>query len=102
MAIEDVRNFKEVGATLGIAGQPTDVQVREIASAGYEVVINLGLLDPRYCLPDEAGLVAREGMEYQHISVEFTRPRAADFERFVAIMDACRGRKPFVHRAAPC
>ena len=99
MAIEDIKNFRQVGEVLGTAGQPSESQLREIASAGYEVVINLGLLDPRYCLPDEAGLVSDLGMEYHHIPVVFGSPRVADFERFVEVMDSCRGRKTFVHCA---
>jgi protein tyrosine phosphatase (PTP) superfamily phosphohydrolase (DUF442 family) len=99
MAIEDIKNFREVDELLGTAGQPSESQLREIALAGYEVVINLGLLDPRYCLPDEAGLVSGLGMEYHHIPVVFGSPRVADFERFVEVMKSCRGRKTFVHCA---
>jgi protein tyrosine phosphatase (PTP) superfamily phosphohydrolase (DUF442 family) len=99
MAIEDVKNFRQVDGALGTAGQPTELQLREIASAGYKVVINLGLLDPKYCLPDEAGVVSGLGMEYRHIPVVFGSPQTADFERFVEVMESCRGRKVFVHCA---
>jgi protein tyrosine phosphatase (PTP) superfamily phosphohydrolase (DUF442 family) len=88
-----------VNETLGTAGQPTELQLREIAAAGYEVVINLGLLDPRYCLADEAGVVSGLGIEYHHIPVVFGSPQVADFERFVEVMDSCRGRKTLVHCA---
>ncbi len=100
VAVEDIKNFRQVDPMLGTAGQPTEEQLRDVAAAGYAVVINLGLLDPKYCLPDEAGSVLRAGMEYHHIPVVFTEPKAADFERFVEAMDACRGRKTFVHCAA--
>ena len=100
MALDDIRNFRQVDATLGTAGQPTEEQLRDVAAAGYEVVVNLGLLDPKYCLPDEAGTVSRAGMAYHHIPVVFTEPKVAEFERFVEVMDACRGRKTFVHCAA--
>ena len=99
MAIEDIKNFRQVDELLGTAGQPSESQLREIALTRYEVVINLGLLDPKYCLPDEAGLVSGLGMEYHHIPVVFGGPRVSDFERFVEIMDSCRGRKVFVHCA---
>jgi hypothetical protein len=62
-------------------------------------VINLGLPEPKYCLPDEAGLVAGLGMEYHHIPVVFGRPQIAEFERFIDVMQSCRGRKTFVHCA---
>ena len=99
MAIEDVKNFRQVDERLGTAGQPTEAQFREIARAGYEVVINLGLLDPKYCLPDEAGLLLGLGIEYHHIPVVFGSPQLVDFERFVQVMDSCRERKTFVHCA---
>lgn len=99
MAIEDIKNFQQLDAALGTAGQPTESQLREIQSAGYEVVINLGLLDPKYCLPDEAGLVSELGMNYHHIPVVFGSPQVADFERFVDVMESSRGRKVFVHCA---
>lgn len=99
MAIGELKNFKQVSATLGTAGQPTASQLGEIASAGYEVVINLGLLDPKYCLPDEATLVAGLGLEYHHIPVVFGSPQVAEFERFVEVMESRRGRRILVHCA---
>ena len=100
MAIDAIKNFKQVDDRLGTSGQPSEAQVREIGAAGYEVVINLGVLDPKYCLPDEAGLVAALGMTYHHLPVIFDSPQVGDFDRFVDVMDACRGRKTFVHCAA--
>ena len=100
MALEDIRNFIAVSDDLGTAGQPSEAQLREVADAGFEVVVNLGLLDPRYCLPDEAGTVARLGLEYHHIPVDFTAPQAGDLRQFLDAMDAARGKKVFVHCAA--
>ena len=57
MTIQGIRNFINVSPRLSTAGQPSEDQLRELAQAGIELVINLGLLDPRYCLPDEQGLV---------------------------------------------
>src|SRR6185436_6102513 len=56
-------------------------------------------LDPRYCLPDEAGLVASLGMNYHHIPVKFDAPQFSDLERFTQVMTAAAGRKVFVHCA---
>ena len=100
MALEDIRNFIAVSDDLGTAGQPSEAQLREVADAGFEVVVNLGLLDPRYCLPDEAGTVAGLGLEYHHIPVDFTAPQAGDLRQFFDAMDAARGKKVFVHCAA--
>jgi protein tyrosine phosphatase (PTP) superfamily phosphohydrolase (DUF442 family) len=73
--------------------------LKDVASAGYQVVINLGLLDPKYCLPDEAGLVAGLGMEYHHIPVVFTDPKPGDFRRFSDVMASHGTHKIFIHCA---
>jgi protein tyrosine phosphatase (PTP) superfamily phosphohydrolase (DUF442 family) len=100
MPVRDIKNFAEVADTIGTGGQPSEAQLKDVAAAGYEVVVNLGLLDPKYCLPDEAGLVASLGMLYHHVPVVFTDPQPADFRRFVEVMDAHRDQKVFVHCAA--
>jgi protein tyrosine phosphatase (PTP) superfamily phosphohydrolase (DUF442 family) len=100
MALTDIRNFVAIDDRLGTAGQPTEPQVREVAAAGYTAVVNLGLLDPKYCLPDEAALVESLGMEYRHIPVKFDAPAVGDFRAFVATMDAHAATRVFVHCAA--
>lgn len=100
MALEEITNFISVSEDLATAGQPTEDQIRQLAQAGFEVIINLGLLDRRYCLADEAGLARSLGFEYHHIPVDFKRPTRADLERFFAVMQASGGKRVFVHCAA--
>ena len=100
MPLDEIKNFVVVSDRLGTAGQPSEAQLRDVAAAGFDVVVNLGLLDPRYCLPDEAGTVASLGLAYHHIPVDFNAPQPDDLRRFVEAMDASRGKKVFVHCAA--
>ena len=100
MAIDDIRNFLPVSEELATAGQPGEEQIREIAQAGFEVVINLGLLDQDYSLADEAGLVRSLGLDYHHIPVDFKAPTREDLGRFFELMQASEGRRVFVHCAA--
>jgi len=100
MALEDIKNYHAVSPVLATAGQPTEAQIREVAEAGFRAIINLGLLDPRYCLPDEAGLAQSLGLEYFHIPVEFQSPTRADLEKFLGAMAACGDKRVFVHCAA--
>lgn len=97
--LERIRNFVAIDADLATAGQPDDAQLVELSQHGFAVVINLGLLDPEYCLPDEAGSVAALGMIYHHVPVSFRAPRTVDYARFCQVMQAERGRKIFVHCA---
>jgi len=99
MPLEEIKNFVEIGDLMGTGGQPSESQLKDVASAGYQVVINLGLLDPKYCLRDEAGLVGDLGMEYHHIPVVFTDPKTDDFRRFMNVMASHRDQKVFVHCA---
>jgi len=100
MAIEAIRNYVALSDELGTGGQPSEEQIRELAQAGVECIINLGLLDPRYCLADEAGLVRSLGVEYQHIPVDFQAPTIEDLSQFFAAMQAAEGKRVFVHCAA--
>ena len=100
MAIEEIRNYVALSDELATGGQPSEEQVRRLAQAGFETVINLGLLDPRYCLEDEAGLVRSLGLEYQHIPVDFQAPTMEDLRQFFAAMQEAQGKRVFVHCAA--
>ena len=100
MALDDIKNFLPIDDHVATAGQPTEAEVREVAGAGYRAIVNLGLLDPRYCLPDEAGLAASLGLKYRHLPVVFDAPTIADFEAFVAQMDEWAAERVFVHCAA--
>jgi protein tyrosine phosphatase (PTP) superfamily phosphohydrolase (DUF442 family) len=110
VALDDIKNFLPIDARggdtpgrdarIGTAGQPTEDELREVAGDGYRAVVNLGLLNPEYCLPDEAGLALSLGLAYRHLPVNFDAPTVADFEAFAAQMDAWADRPVFVHCAA--
>src|SRR5262249_38660284 len=92
VALADIRNFVAIdrgdvdGDRLATAGQPSEAQLREVAAAGFQVVVNLGLTGTDYALPDEAGLAAALGLEYHHLPVLFDAPRVDDLRAFVAVM----------------
>ena len=97
----EIFNCREVSPTLATSGQPKEDQLRAIAAAGYEVVVNLALHDdPRYSLPDEAATVRTSGVEYVHIPVQFAKPTREDLDAFFAAMEQHRGKKLWVHCAA--
>jgi protein tyrosine phosphatase (PTP) superfamily phosphohydrolase (DUF442 family) len=105
VALDDIKNFLPIETAngdgrIGTAGQPTEEELREVAADGYRAIVNLGLLNPEYCLPDEAGLAASLGLAYRHLPVNFDAPALADFEAFVAQMDAWSDERVFVHCAA--
>ena len=99
-SLQDVRGYLEVTPTLLTAGQPSEQQIESMPALGFRHVINLGLQDPRYCLPDEAGLVTSLGMRYMHIPVDFNAPDSASLQQFFSELDACAAEKVLVHCAA--
>jgi protein tyrosine phosphatase (PTP) superfamily phosphohydrolase (DUF442 family) len=100
MALADIRSFLAIDEHLGTAGQPTEEQLGDLAVAGYGAIVNLGLLDPSYCLRDEAGAVASLRLEYRHIPVQFDAPTVQDYLTFASTMDGWADKKVFVHCAA--
>ncbi len=99
IAIEDIVNFVAIDPKLATAGQPTEAQLSSLRDGGFRVVVNLGLMDPRYCLADEAGSVAALGMTYHPVPVDFQQPTLADYERFCEVMAGCEGQRTLVHCA---
>jgi protein tyrosine phosphatase (PTP) superfamily phosphohydrolase (DUF442 family) len=100
MAIEEIKNYVALSGELATGGQPSEEQIRQLAQAGFELIINLGLLDLRYCLEDEAGLVRSLGLEYHHIPVDFQAPTIEDLTQFFKVLQAAEGKSVFVHCAA--
>ena len=97
----DIYNYRMVDALLSTSGQPTESQLHALAADGFKAVINLALHnDPRYSLPDEAGVVGSLGLTYVHIPVQFDAPKEADLFAFFEAMDAYREKKLLVHCAA--
>lgn len=100
-ALASIYNYRGVDASLGTSGQPSAAQLRAIAEAGFNAVINLALHDdPRYSLPDEPGTVQSLGMAYVHIPVQFSAPTQANLLEFFAAMEGHEGEKLWVHCAA--
>lgn len=99
-ALEQIYNFRWRAPNLATAGQPLEDELHAVADAGFEVVIDLALLDAEYALPDEPGLVHSLGMRFFHIPVIWENPTLENFQQFCAVMDQVQGRKVFLHCAA--
>ena len=98
--LSGIYNYRYVSPQLHTAGQPTADQIAGIARAGCTVVINLGLHDADYALPDERALVEAQGMVYVHIPVRWEGPTQHDLARFSRVLAEYEGQTLFVHCAA--
>jgi protein tyrosine phosphatase (PTP) superfamily phosphohydrolase (DUF442 family) len=101
MTTQQIYNAIRVNDNVLTAGQPTEDQLRDAAAEGFSVVINLATIEPRYSLPDEAGLVQSLNMTYIHIPVNWQKPQLSDFDAFVEAMDQLLANsKTLIHCAA--
>ena len=98
--LSSIKDFLLLSDDLATAGQPTEDELGAIAARGFEVVINLALATSPGALADEAAAVARHGMTYVHIPIDFSAPEVPAALRFFETLRAHRGRKLFVHCAA--
>ena len=76
---------------------PTADQMKEVAEAGVQLVINLAPHDAPNAIPDEGELVNSLGMEYINIPVTWRAPESEALTRFMKEMDAHAGKKILVH-----
>jgi protein tyrosine phosphatase (PTP) superfamily phosphohydrolase (DUF442 family) len=95
-----IKGFVALSDRLGTAGQPTEAQFADVAAAGYEMVVNLGLPSSEGALPDEKAIVERHGLTYLHVPIDFQTPKLETAMRFFRVLDENRPRRLFIHCAA--
>ena len=93
----ELYNYYEYSPALLSAGQPRREQFPAIAKAGVEAVINLAPVTDPGALADEAEVVAKLGMGYVHIPVNWDHPPRADYASFLVAMEKFRGQRVLVH-----
>lgn len=94
--MEIINQFK-ITPNICTSGQPTEDQLKQIASWGYECVVNLGMPDHEQSIDQEGSIVSSLGMTYVHLPVPFDSPTKAHLEEFSAFMNALRDKKVWVH-----
>jgi uncharacterized protein (TIGR01244 family) len=95
--LKAIYNFVQVTDNLGTSGQPTAAQFQDIASEGYQTVINLAPSDVSHAIPNESDIVTAARMNYLQIPVIWNKPTLADWDTFVAAMEANKDKKVFIH-----
>jgi uncharacterized protein (TIGR01244 family) len=100
MSIEDAYNFRRINDRLTTSGVVSVAQLLDLRRDGYDAVINLLPDSNEYAVPSEAHVVAKQGLNYVYIPVDFDAPTRADFDSFAEALDALEGQKVHVHCAA--
>lgn len=100
LQLERILNYRRVSEKIATSGQPSEKELVAIAEAGFKVVINLGLENREYSLPDEKARVEALGLEYVHIPVEWDKPTSGDLHKFIRVVRHNKQRNLFIHCAA--
>lgn len=95
--MNDIYNYLYYHEKLLSSGMPTAEQMKSVADAGVELVINLAPHDAPDAIPDEMELVSSLGMEYINIPVNWNTPTRDGLNVFMNAMDANKERKIHVH-----
>ena len=95
--MNDIYNYLYYHERLSSSGMPTAEQVKSVAHAGVELVINLAPHDVPNALPNETELVSSLGMEYINIPVNWNTPTRDGLNIFMDAMATNSERKIHVH-----
>jgi protein tyrosine phosphatase (PTP) superfamily phosphohydrolase (DUF442 family) len=95
--MESITNFVQMTSRIATAGQPKADEFKSIAEAGYNYVINLGMLDHPHAVVEENKLVSDLGLTYLHIPVVFDSPSKEQVRFFCNVMSVLNEHKVFVH-----
>lgn len=97
--LEEIYNYLQISDGMATSGQPTVEQFGAIKQAGYEVVVNLALVDSPNALANEKEIIEAHDMEYIHIPVIWDNPTLENLHSFFEVMKANQDKKVFVHCA---
>ncbi len=90
-------NYVENAPRMSSAGMPTRAQFERIAQAGFGIVVNLVPEGAMGSHDDETDLVARHGMRYHHVPVDFAAPAPAHYEQVAAILRQAGDTRVLLH-----
>jgi protein tyrosine phosphatase (PTP) superfamily phosphohydrolase (DUF442 family) len=95
--MNDIYNYLYYHEKLSSSGMPTAEQMKPVAEAGVQLVINLAPHDVPNAIPDETELVESLGMGYVNIPVNWSTPTEDGLNVFMDAMDANKDKKIHVH-----
>jgi protein tyrosine phosphatase (PTP) superfamily phosphohydrolase (DUF442 family) len=98
--MSSIYNFHKVSDALACSGQPSEVQLKQLADEFYRVIINLAPHGTKFSLPDETGSVKALNVEYCHIPVVFDNPQLTELTNFIKLMNRYCCEKILVHCVA--
>ena len=97
-AIEGVRNYTKVDATVGCAGSTDPKALSNIASLGYKSVLNLREATEEGARIDESkSAAAAAGLKYIHLPFRGSAPDPKVVEEFLKVVSDTGNQPVFIH-----
>jgi len=93
----DAPNLVEIDSTLATSGQPSAKGLEALGELGFQAVIYLAPRTVPNAIQAEPELLAKQGIEFIHIPIEFAAPTESHFLAFSAALAKLNGRKVLVH-----
>ena len=95
--MNDIYNFLLYHDKLSSSGMLRAEQMKSVAEAGVQLVINLAPHDVQNAIPNETELVESLGMQYINIPVNWGTPTKDGLNIFMDAIDANQDKKIHVH-----
>lgn len=95
--MKDITNYFQMTELVATSGQPTEAQFKEIAAAGFDVVVNLAMPNGDNALPNEGSVVTGLGMTYVHIPVPWEAPSIDHLNQYLGVMRVYAKSRVWVH-----
>jgi protein tyrosine phosphatase (PTP) superfamily phosphohydrolase (DUF442 family) len=95
--MKNIYNYLFYNDKLSSSGMPIAEQMKSVAEAGVQLVINLAPHDVPKAIPNETELVESLSMQYINIPVNWGTPTRDGLNIFMDAMDANKDKKIHVH-----
>lgn len=90
-------NRAEWGGRIASSAQPGSDLLKHLSDEGIGLLVNLAPPQASSSFKEEGGWVARQGIYYVNLAIDWSHPTRADYEMFAAVLDAAKDRKIAVH-----
>ncbi|MEO8314067.1 MAG: protein tyrosine phosphatase family protein [Pseudomonadota bacterium] len=90
-------NVRVISPLLVTAGQPDRASLQRLKAEGYAAVISLAPGNTTDAIPDQAEILAAQGVEFVHIPIPWQTPEAKHLDAMAAAMQRLKGKKVLVH-----
>jgi protein tyrosine phosphatase (PTP) superfamily phosphohydrolase (DUF442 family) len=90
-------NVRVINPLLITAGQPDRASLQRLKAEGYAAVISLAPGNTADAVPDQAEILAAQGIEFVHIPIPWQTPEGKHLDAMAAAMQRLKGKKVLVH-----